>query len=149
MLRLKRGSIGLAGTDPHGVIEAEHENLAVADLSGLRRGRDGLDDLVHLIGSAGDFDLDFRQKAHGIFSAAINLGVALLAAVALHFGHREPLDANLGQRIADLIELEWLDDSHDYFHLLPLLSSRALHRAAGGSATNQAPCQFWNWPITL
>jgi hypothetical protein len=42
------------------VVEAVHEDLAVADLSGVRGRGDCLDDLVHLIGYAGYLDLDLR-----------------------------------------------------------------------------------------
>ena len=73
-------------------------------------------DLFHLFGGAGDFEFDLRQETHGVFGAAINFSVSLLTSVALDFGHRQALDADLGERIADFVELEWLDDSHDYFH---------------------------------
>src|SRR5579862_1164691 len=115
---LKRGGVGLAGADAHRVIEAEDEDLAVANLSGLRRRRDGVDDPVHLIGRAGDFDFDFRQETHGVFGAAIDFGVALLTSVALHLGDGQSLNADLGERVADLVELERLDDGHDDFHVM-------------------------------
>ena len=65
------------------MIEAKNEYLAVADLSGLRRGGDGLDDFFDLIGGAGDFELDLRQETDRVFGTAINLGVPFLAAVPL------------------------------------------------------------------
>src|SRR5579859_1682150 len=37
---------GLAGADAHHLLERRDEDLSVADLSGARRGLDGLDDLV-------------------------------------------------------------------------------------------------------
>src|SRR5271168_4454863 len=98
------------------MIQTEHEDLAVADLSGLCRSRDGLDDLVDLSGWAGDFDFDLGQEAHGIFGAAIDFGVALLPPIALDLGDGQALDADFGKRIADLVELEWLDDCHHDFH---------------------------------
>ena len=121
--------------------------------------RDRLDDLVDLIGRAGDFELDLRQEAHGIFGAAIDFGVALLAAVAFDLGDGQPLNADFGQRVADLVELERLDDGHDDFHwfILPLAvlvphSTRrpqARPMAAGKSCLAawpvqviKAPCQF-------
>src|SRR5256885_11490920 len=62
---LKRGGVCLAGANPHGVVEPDDENLAVADLAGLCRVGDGLDGLVDLIGCDRDLDLDFRQEADG------------------------------------------------------------------------------------
>ena len=111
----------------------EYENLAVANLSGLRSGADRLDDLVHLIGGAGDFELDLRQEAHRVFGAAIDFSVALLPAVAFYLGDGQPLHPDLGKRVADLVELEWLDDGHDNFHWfnLPIAPCAAtLDRAA-------------------
>src|SRR5262249_13309738 len=93
-----------------------------------RRG-DRLDHLVDLIGRAGDLQLDLGQKAHGIFGAAIDFGVALLTPVAFHLGDGQSLNADLGEGIADLVELERLDDGHDDFHRCSLRSSvRSLSR---------------------
>src|SRR5271169_3200605 len=98
------------------MIEIEHENLAVADLSGFRRRRNRVGDFVHLIGMAGDLDFDLGQETHGIFGATIDFGMTLLPPVALHFGDGQALDADLGQRVADLVEFEWLDNGHYDFH---------------------------------
>src|SRR5262252_1146701 len=75
----KRRSVGFAGTDAYGLVDAEHEDLSVADLAGLGCGRDGLDHFVDLVGRHGHLDLQLGQKAHGIFGAAIDFGMALLA----------------------------------------------------------------------
>src|SRR6266513_435636 len=45
---------------------------------------------VHHFVCEHDFDFHFRQEIHGVFAAAINLGVALLPPEALHFRHRHP-----------------------------------------------------------
>jgi hypothetical protein len=42
--------------------------------------------------------------------------MALLAAIALHFGHGHAVDADRRQRLADFIELEGFDDRDDEFH---------------------------------
>src|SRR5579862_1995162 len=117
----ERGGIRLAGADADRVIEAEHENLAVADLAGLCRRRDGVDDLVDLVRGAGDLELYLRQETHGVFGTAINFGVTLLASVAFDLGDGQALNADLGQCVPDLVEFEWLDDGHDdfHFHYLP------------------------------
>src|SRR5580698_1408013 len=121
--------VGFAGADAHGVIEIDDEDLAVADLAGLRRRRDRVDDLVDLIRRAGDLELDLGQEAHGVFGAAVDFGVALLAAIAFDFGDGQPLHADFGQRVADLVELERLDDGHDYFHVTGLLSPTSAQSA--------------------
>src|SRR5580704_10663403 len=118
------------------MVQIEHENLAVADLSSLCRRCDRLDDLVHLGGWASDLDFDFWQEAHGVFGAAIDFGMALLATVAFHLGDSQPLHADFGESVADLIEFEWLDDRHHDFHWT--CPPPPTHCPA---CRNQAPCQ--------
>src|SRR6185437_2527241 len=108
--------IGLAGANADRMVEVDDEDLAVADLAGLGSRGDGIDGLVDGFGSDGDFDLDLGQEAHGIFGAAVDFRMAFLAAVTLDFRHRETVNANGGQGIADFFELEWLDDRHNNFH---------------------------------
>ena len=80
---LERVGVGLAGADAQRPIDRGDEDLAVADLPGFRSRADGLDDPVGFIGGDGDLDADFRQEIHGVFGAAIDLGMALLPAVTL------------------------------------------------------------------
>ena len=72
--------------------------------------------------SSGDHDLDLHlgQEIHDIFGAAVEFGMALLAAKALGFGDGDALDADFLQRLFHFIELERLDDGFDFFHA-PLL----------------------------
>src|SRR5262245_52818450 len=113
---LQRVAVGLARANAHGAVDAGDENLAVADLSGLGRVGDHLDDLVDLVVVDRDVDPDLGQEVHRVLGAAINLLVALLAAVAFDFGDGHALDASRGERVANILELEWLDDSDDHFH---------------------------------
>src|SRR3569623_1981819 len=99
------------------MFEAGDENLAVADLAGLGGCGNGLDGAIDLGIGDRDLDLDFGQETHGIFGATIDFRVALLSAVPLHFRDREAMNANGGQGIADLFQLERLDDSHHDLHL--------------------------------
>jgi hypothetical protein len=45
--------------------------------------------------------------------------MATLAAMATHFRHRNALDAEGTERLADLLELEWLDHCNYKFHAHP------------------------------
>src|SRR4029077_7691041 len=83
---LERVAVGFAGPDPQGVIDRRHKNLAVTDLAGARARGNDVDRLVGKIRRDGDFDSKLRQKIHDIFGTAVDLGVALLAAVALDLG---------------------------------------------------------------
>src|SRR5947209_1206153 len=98
------------------MVEVDDEDLAVADLSGFRGRGDGIDGLVDLVRSDRDLDLDLGQETHGVFSTAINLRMALLSAISFDFRHRETVNANGGQGVADFFQLEWLDDGHNNFH---------------------------------
>ena len=56
------------------------------------------------------------KKIHGVFGAAINLHVALLAAVAFDLGDGHAVNADTGEGVAHLVELERLDDGDDQLH---------------------------------
>src|SRR5262249_15561166 len=113
---LQRVTVGLAGADAHCALDAGDKDLAVADLAGLGRVGDHLDHLVDLVVVDSDVDPDLGQEVHGVFGAAINLLVALLAAVAFDLGDGHALDAVGGERVAHVVELERLDDGDDQFH---------------------------------
>jgi len=98
------------------LLHVAHEDLAVADLAGARCLRDRLDRAFHQrIGHHG-LDLDLGKEVHHVLGAAIQLGVALLAAEALDVGDREAGHASLRERLADFVELEGLDDGSDLLH---------------------------------
>src|ERR1700722_19807418 len=113
---LKRGLVGFAGTYADGVVERHHEDLAVADFAGLGGADDGRGDLLDLVRSHCDFNLELGQEVHRVFGAAVDLGVPLLAPVALGLGDGQPVDSDAGKRVPDLVELEWLNYRHDEFH---------------------------------
>src|SRR5208282_4583966 len=89
---------------------------AVKDLSRACRPHDRVDDPVDEIGGNRDFDLELWNKGHGIFGAAVDLGMPFLMAEPLDLGYGHAGDADLRQRILDFIEFEWLDDGDDEFH---------------------------------
>ncbi len=76
---------------------------------------DGFDHLIHQVAAHSDFDRGLGHEVHDIFGAAIELGVAALAAEAFDFGNRHARDADVGQRRAHVVELEGLDDGGDQF----------------------------------
>ena len=65
-----------------------------------------------------DLDLHFRQEVHRVFGAAIDFGLPLLAAESLDLGGGQSLHAEVRQRLADIVQLERLDDCRNQFHLL-------------------------------
>src|SRR4051812_342583 len=116
---LQRSVVGLAGSYPHGAVDAVDEDLSVADLAGLGGRHDCVDDFVNLIGRHCRLDLDLGQEADGVFGAAINFGVALLTPVTFDLGDGHPEHPDRGQGVAHLVKLKRLDDSHDDLHGSP------------------------------
>src|SRR5205823_7261920 len=68
------------------------------------------------------FDLDLRQKVDHVFGATIEFRVALLPTEALDLGDGESAHADVRQRLANLVELERLDDRFHLLHCLGLLA---------------------------
>ncbi len=114
---LNRDFARLAGANAHDLLDAGDKNLAVANFAGTRRLDDGLDGPLDLVFLDDGFDLDLGQEIHHIFGAAIQLGMPLLTAKTLDFGHCQAGDANLRQGLAYLVEFERLDDGGDEFHV--------------------------------
>src|SRR5262249_5708488 len=111
-----RRSVGFARADAHRAVDAEDEDLAVPDLTGFRSRCDGLDGLADLVGGHRHLDLHFREEGHRVFGAAIDLGVALLTPIPCHLRDGHSVHPDPDQCVADLVNLEWLDDGHDHFH---------------------------------
>src|SRR4029079_4661648 len=112
----QRRGVGFAGADADGVVDVVDEDFSVADLAGFGGRGDGLDDLVGLVAWNGDFDLDLRQEVHGAFGGAIVFSVAPRAPITFDLGDGQPVPPRRSQCVTDLVELERLDDGHDYFH---------------------------------
>ena len=84
--------------------------------AGASRLLDRLHDVVGAVVADPDLDPHLGQETHDVFRAAIDLRVALLAAVALDLGRRHAVDADPIQRVAHGVELERLDDCGDELH---------------------------------
>src|SRR5688572_25782908 len=113
---LQRRRIGLAGADANDFFQVEDEDLSVADLAGIGGLLDGLDRLLEHLALHRGLELHLGQEIDDILGAAVQLGVALLPAKALHLRHRDSLHADRRERLAHLVELERLDDCGYQFH---------------------------------
>src|SRR5262245_23303819 len=116
LLMSKRCIVGFTRADAERMVDWRDEDFSIADLAGFGGLDDRFDGLVDLRRRNDDLDLDLREEAHGVFGTAVNLGVTFLAPVAFDFGDRHALQPDVGQRLADLLELEGLDDGCDEFH---------------------------------
>ena len=113
----ERFRVAFAGTDAIGLLDLGDEHLAVTDLAGAGGGLDGFHHAVDQIVVDGDLDLHLGQEVHHVFGTTVDFGLSLLAAEALDFAHGQTLDAQGRQGLANLVELEGLDDGHDQLHL--------------------------------
>src|SRR5215831_4019343 len=114
--RSDRVLVELAGADADDVIDRRHEDLAVTDLARLRSLDDRVDAALSVAVLDDDLDLDLGQEVDDVLGAAVELGVAFLTAKALDLGHGQARHADVGQRLAHLLELERLDDGGDLLH---------------------------------
>ena len=104
------------GPDSDRFFHGDDEYLAVADGAGLGAGGDG----VHHPGGQGvrhhRLDLDLGVEEHRVLRAAVDVGVSLLPAVALHLGHGHSLDPNLVQGGLHRLKHVRLDDCFYLLH---------------------------------
>jgi len=114
--RLEYGVAVLAGADADDVFEGTDEDFPVADLAGAGGRGDRLKGPVHtLIGDA-ELDFDLGEKIDDILAAAVDIGVPLLAAEALHFGDGHAFDADFGEGIFHFLQFEGFDDGGNELH---------------------------------
>src|SRR2546422_8552588 len=106
---LERGLVTFAGADPNRGFDRKDEDVAVTDVAGLRRAGHHVGHLVGQVIGDHDLDLDLRQEVHRVLAAAVQFGVALLAAKSTDLGYRHAHDADAGERFLDVVELERLD----------------------------------------
>ena len=106
----------LAGSDANHGLDRRDPHLAVTDLAGPGGLDDHVDDLVHGGVVHHDLDADLGYEVDRVLGAAIDLGVTLLAAVALDLTHGHAQDAGLLQPGFDILERERLDDCSDQLH---------------------------------
>src|SRR5690606_16651079 len=106
----------------HGV-DRDGPDLAVADLAGLRRLDDDVDDVLGVVLLGQDLHADLGHQVHLVLGAAVDLGVTALPAVAARLADGHALDAELLQGGLHVIELERLDDGCDEPHASTFLGA--------------------------
>jgi len=80
---LDRIQVAFAGADADEAIHRNDEDLAVADRTGFGRLDDGIDGGIGLVGADEEFDFEFGDEIDLVLGAAVDFGVAALAAEAL------------------------------------------------------------------
>src|SRR5262249_48616204 len=103
---LDRVAAALAGADANHLVDREDEDLAVADARRLRCLLDRLDHVRDLLVANDDLELHLRQEVDDVLRAPVELRVALLTAESLHLTHGDALNADRGEALLHLVELE-------------------------------------------
>src|SRR5579872_965830 len=70
---LDRVEPGFTGSDPNGLFDVGHEDLAVADSSGLGCAADGFDRRLDQLVGDDDLDLYLGQEVNDVFRAPVEL----------------------------------------------------------------------------
>jgi len=89
-------------------------------------GGDCLHHLVELLASDCDLEAQLGQEIHRVFGAAINLHVTLLPSITLDLVHGHAVNAEAGEGVAHLVELERFDDHDDQLHDFPSRQIRSM-----------------------
>ena len=105
-----------SGSNTSDIINGADENLPVSNFTGFGSVDDGIDSGGNLTVRQNNFDLDLREKIDGIFAAAIDFRVALLAAETFHFTHGHSFNSNTSESFFDVFELKRFDNSLDFLH---------------------------------
>src|SRR5688500_8253993 len=114
----ERGRVLLAGADADDGLDRADPDLAVADPTRLRGLDDDPDDVVGVGVVDDDLDADLRDQGDVVLRPPVDLGVALLAAVAADLGDRHPGDPEGLERLADVLPLVRLDHRGHELHAL-------------------------------
>src|SRR6202167_6225976 len=89
---------GCPGSDANGFFDVGNEDLSVADTPGLGRPPDRVDRPVDQFVRNYDFDLHLGEGVYNVLSAAVEFGMALLAAETLGFGDGYALQSHFLER---------------------------------------------------
>src|SRR5205823_4221526 len=128
----------LAGADTDDSLDRGDPNLAVTDLAGARGFHDCVSDPLRVAVLDQYLDADLGHELHGVLGTTVDLGVAALAAEAAGLRHRDARDAERLERLADVVELERLDDGGDEPHS-GLPKSRSVTGGGGGALAGSWP----------
>ena len=104
------------GSDADGFVDGGDEEFAVADFAGAGGFDDGGGDAGDEVVGEDDLDFDLWLEIDGVFAAAVDFGVAFLAAETFDFGDGHAVDGELGEGVFYVFEFEGFDDGFDLFH---------------------------------
>jgi hypothetical protein len=140
----------LFGANANGIVNGHDEDFAIADLAGFGRFDNGSGGRLDPVIGKDDFEFDFWQEIHGVFTAAVDFGVAFLPPESLHLSDRHSFNADFTERIFHFLQFEWFYYRFDFLHsLLGLVgpttaaAARARPRPANRFAFRNRPLCSW------
>src|SRR5882757_2614500 len=120
-MRSDRCLVLVAGTNPYDAVDRRDPHLPVADATGLCSLHHDPGDVLDVTVVDQDLDPDLRHQGDVVLRTPVDLGVALLPAVAADLADGHAGDTEGLQRGADLFPLVRLDHrSHELHALTPL-----------------------------
>src|SRR5438477_7701797 len=131
----------LAGADPHGVLNSDDEDLAVAALAvaASTGDRQLVDHRCHDLRFHDRLNLEPRPKRYVHGRPAVLLGIAALGAASLDLCDRHTRHAALVQHVLDLLQPFVADDRDDHLHV----ESTSVRRHAGDTSFCLAGTVSW------
>ncbi len=105
-----------ARADPDCLLHRNDENLPVADAAGLRALLDRVEHVVHQLVGHHDLELHLGHEVDDVCGATVDLLLSTGAPEPFDLGDGHSLDADLGEGVFHLVELERLDDGFDLLH---------------------------------
>ena len=106
----------LSGAHAHDRVDRGDPDLAVTDASGLAGLDDHLDDVIHVGVIQENLEPNLGDQVDGVLRASVDLGVALLPAVAAGLADGHAMDPEGLQSRPHVVQLERLDNCGDELH---------------------------------
>src|SRR5690606_1539725 len=107
---------GFPGAHPDHGFHRGHPNLPVPDAAGPGRADDLRHHVVQHRVRHQDFDPELLDEVHGVLGTPVDLGVPLLAPVALGLADRHAQHPELAERRFDVVQFRRLDDRGHQLH---------------------------------
>ena len=104
------------GADTNRLFDRRYKNFAITDFSGFGRLHNRCHGGVNPRVGKDQFDFDLREEIDRVFAAAVDFGMAFLAAEPLDFADGHAFDSNVAEGILYFLQLEWLYDRFNFFH---------------------------------
>ena len=114
--RLKRFFASFTSSNPNGVFKIGNENLSIADLTGLSRLKNRINDGAKILIGAHDFDFHFWNKVDRVFRTTVDFRVTFLTPKSSNLCHGHAMNSMIRESIFYVLELKVTYDSFYFLH---------------------------------